>query len=339
MSAVKPGIPVMSVYASWLRINLSKHQYCGSATSGVPQKEWLHVEVSNVRGLVGPFQKFSPPTVRFDGQRFAMFAHDVGPFVPHICQPPDNAMLAVTMMKSKCKWPFSASRGNVGKRVPCVFKQGRIPYVYCDERAKKEENKKKKEQGGQGAAKPASPKGAKGSEEGKEDKEDKRTTFKEQAPTLGLIMIPAGPQTVNWHLGLMDLVLGAANMLVDFAFDYVWKRYEVLTGKSLQKHVARRLAARMGGSAAAEKAFEDAIGKIVKDYAKGMASRAELRAPLKLAKLDLKTGKITVWTSEVGDAGWKLTDTVPFDFKGWMPFVDPGSPVLDDLIGDVLHAH
>lgn len=315
----------MPVYAWWLRVNISKHEYCGPSTSGVPQKEWTHVEMSPTRGPVGLFQKFTAKTIKSDGQRFALLGHDTGPMIPHICNPPDNVSLLATMMGSKCKWPVSANRLKFENGIPCAFQQLIVPYIHCHARGNGKGEDKSGTPGTSGGA------SAGGSGGGSDDK----VTIGGQVPGLGLVMIPTGPQTVDWRLGLWDYVLGIANVMIDMTFDYLWKRYDKAPGVSgMQKSVAKRLAK----TEAERKCVEKILDGTAKEYLKGLLSSAEVRAPFKLAKFDLKTGKITVWKSEVGSVDWKLTDSVPYDFRGWSPLLDPGNPVLDDLLGEVPHA-
>ena len=319
------GIPAQAVYPWWLRINLlAKHEaLCPSLQHPTPQKGWPHIEISTARGLIPLFQKFSNKTI-LDGHPVALSGHDVGPMAPHLCTPPDNTMLPVILMGSSCKWPVPASRRKIEGKSPCAFMHFIVPYLHCHDRGKKEEPKPE-------TSKPAPDAGPK-----KGTASEQLAIFAQGAPGLGLVMIPTGSQTVIMTLGWRDFLLGLASLLVDMAFGYVWKRYKKIGQSSgLQPAAARRLGAT---DEAGKQLLESAADEALKGYLKSFLSDAELEAPGKLAKLDLKSGEVFVYERKVLDTGWKLSDSLPLDYRGWKPHVDQGAVMLGELLEGAFHA-
>ncbi len=380
------GVPANGVQPWQIRINpITKHDAVLPPATAVV-KDHPHVEFSTVHGLIPSFQKFSKK-VRFDGQLLALEGHDFGPMAPHLCAPPSNPLLPTTLVGSKCKWPFTAGRRSIEGKSPCAFLLLFVPYIYCS-KPKKKKKKEKQDKGAEGDKPKAEPKpkakpkpkpgkggvfdeaedvlesnfraagaalsevggalasGAKGAAIGA------IAAFPGKLPNAGLIVLPMGPQTVTMNIGLWDYLLGVAGLLADAAFDALWSQFMSARydGKALSGNAATRR-----GSAIARATKEKIFHRSAKQLVKGIYKSAEVKGPLKFCKFDLKTGEIKVFKLDPLDTGWKLSDSVPVDYRGWSGLIEapdpkpPSSPpgrldaerqataVLDELLGETPH--
>src|SRR5690554_1049902 len=99
------GILAWPVFPWCPRYNDATHEALFSS-SGY-QKQWPHQDISPVQGVVPIFQQFTS-NVLADSNKMALAGHDFGPLAPHLCTPPDNTLIALTMTLSSCKWPAIA---------------------------------------------------------------------------------------------------------------------------------------------------------------------------------------------------------------------------------------
>lgn len=342
MSGNGISIPAIPVGQWWFRINaLSKHEAVFPSQGPKLHDTWPHVEFSTARWLLPMTQKVSAKKFLADGQSVLLEGHDSGPMLPHVCNPPDNAMLPLTLIGSSCKWPVNASRRQVEGKSVCAFLYLMIPYLHCHARKKAEkkpEGKKAKPEGQQ------SP----GGDGAAEAEEGFLRDLPSQLPGLGFVMIPTGPQTTQVPLRFWDIVAGWARVFVEMAFNSAWKQLKINgpAAKLLQDSAKSKMNPAKGvyDRLIVEKMAEETFKGLVK----GFYSGGEIGLPCNLAKFDVKTGQFTIWTMDVGEPHWKPTDWVK-DHAGWDAILKVAPPdasaanegrktMIDQLIEGAPHA-
>lgn len=347
-----PVIPAIPVGEWWLRVNpLSAHEAIFPSQGPTRHDRWWHAESSTARWLLPTTQSVSSKKFVADGQCVLLEGHDAGPMLPHGCHPPDNALIALTLIGSSCTWPVNASRRQVEGKSVCAFLHVLIPYLHCYARKGADDKKsdgKKSKAGGQQS--PGEKRAGNPYESAMqtETAENFLRDLPSQLPGLGFFMIMTSSQTVMIPLGFWDIVAGWARVFVSMAFDSAWKQLKIEgpAAKVLQDCAGEKLAAPKGvyKRLIAEKMLE----KTFKGFVKGFYSGGSIGLPCSLAKFDVKTGQFKIWTKDVGDPHWKPSDWV-MDHAGWNAILKVPPPdsspadearktMVDQLIEGAPHA-
>ena len=323
-------LDAMPVYPFWVRVNPTSQHKAMFPPATVPVDKHPHCEVSTARGVLPPFQKFSK-TVRCDGHVVALDGHNNGPLAGHICMPPNNSMLAVTAISSKCKWVFTAHRRTAGGKSMAAFQHLFAPYLFCDDGDK--DSKDEKGEGVEAKQFPVAP-GVQAPKPTPVPSASSSSSSSRKGAGIGLFMIPTGPNTVTLKLGFMDYAVGVAKQLANKAFDKafntVWKRLS-LDPKVCVSPLQSSAACCSHSDAIARLLAETALKKAAKGYVKGVYKSASVGLPFKLAKLDLRTGDITVWTRDAGNIGWGLSEATGLPARGFKGVVQDVVQAIDQL--------